>query len=63
MVNVGKYTVHGMVMILLLFEATVFPGSPVDQRKWLVFGIIHVKDCLILMAKFGRLGLPGYLLF
>ena len=27
------------------------PGSPVDQTKWLVFGMMHVKDSLLPMGK------------
>ena len=29
----------------------IFPGSPVDQTKCLVFGMIQVKDSLLLMGK------------
>ena len=40
----------------------LYPGSPVDQTKWLVFRMIHIKHSRSYQwAKFGRLGLPGYI--
>ena len=37
----------------------MYPGSPVNQTKWLVFRMIHVKDSLLPKGKVWSLDFLG----